>query len=69
MNDEYCLVCAAKGHLVEAIMPRHVVCVVTGAHPAICPQCNKARALVPLEVAEATRKAFLDASGSAGLMK
>ncbi len=63
---EFCLVCAAKGHLVEAIHPRK--CVINGGAVGVCPRCNEVSAMVSEEVAEETILAFARASGIESLM-
>lgn len=66
MSESYCLACAAKGHLVEAIHPRK--CLKYGSYPGVCPSCDGATALVTREQAEETILAFARASGIESLM-
>jgi hypothetical protein len=63
--DEYCLVCAARGHLVEAVCP--VKCHMTGAHPPQCPVCKEPTALVSQKQAEDTVLTFANSSGIVSL--
>lgn len=64
---EFCLVCAAKGFLVEAVHP--MKCHLTGNCPPQCPVCRESTALVNSNIANDVRSAFAEASGLADLVR
>ncbi len=65
--NDYCLVCAAKGHLVEYIYPH--MCKVNGGGQKVCMHCNAPVAWVPLEVATKVRGIFYDFTGQISVHK